>query len=97
VGAASALSYINAYLALGPTDKYADGMRLLRALLAPGSTSSPDLGRWRDSASANTLSGAYLTLWGGPDSAEAAIRLARLLAEGRPGEKPWSDGLCPAG
>jgi serine/threonine-protein kinase len=90
-GPASALRYIDAYLALGPTDKHADGMRLVRALLAPGSTTSPDLGRWLDSASANTLSGAYLTFWRVPDSAEAAIRLARLVAEGRPGEKPWSE------
>ena len=90
-GPASALRYIDAYLALGPTDKHADGMRLMRALLAPGSTSSPDLDRWLDSASANTLSGAYLTVWRVPDSAETAIRLARLVAEGRPGEKPWSD------
>jgi serine/threonine-protein kinase len=90
-GTAEALRYINAYLALGPTDKYADGMRLLRALLSPGSTSSVDLERWLDTASANTLSGVYLTLWRIPDSAEVAIRVARLLAEGRPGEKPWSD------
>jgi hypothetical protein len=90
-GPDSALSHVNAYLALGPTDKYADGMRLVRALLAPGSTSSPDLARWLDSASANTLSGAYLTLWRVPDSAEGATRLARLLAEGRPGEMPWSE------
>ncbi len=34
-GPASALRYINAYLALGPTDKHADGMRLVRALLGP--------------------------------------------------------------
>jgi hypothetical protein len=96
-GPPSALSYINAYLALGPTDKYADGMRLLRALLAPGSTSSPDVLRWLDSASANTLSDAYFTLWGVPDSAEVAIRLARLLAEGRPGDKPWSESAFGRG
>jgi protein kinase-like protein len=90
-GPASALRYVDAYLALGPRDKHADGMRLVRALLASGSTSPPDLARWLDSASANTLSGAYLTLWRVPDSTEAAIRLARLLAEGWPGEKPWSE------
>jgi serine/threonine-protein kinase len=90
-GPDSALSYINAYLALGPTDKHADGMRLVRALLTPGSAHSPDLARWLDTASAAALSGAYLTFWRIPDSAEAATRLARLLAEGRPGEKPWSE------
>jgi serine/threonine-protein kinase len=90
-GPAGALRYVDAYLALGPTDKYADGMRLVRALLTPGTASSPDLGRWLDSASANTVSGAYLAFWRTPDSAEVALRLARALAEGRPGEPPWSD------
>jgi serine/threonine-protein kinase len=90
-GPTSALRYLNAYLGLGPTDKYADGMRLVRALIAPESTSSSDLARWLDTASANTLSGAYLAVWRVPDSAAAAIRLARLMAEGRPGDRPWSD------
>jgi serine/threonine-protein kinase len=90
-GSASALRYINAYLTLGPTDKYADGLRLVRALLAPESTSSSDLERWLDSASANTLAPAYLAVSRVPDSAETSVHLARLLAEGRPGEKPWSD------
>jgi serine/threonine-protein kinase len=90
-GPTRALRYLDAYLALGPKDKHAGGMRLVRAMLAPGSTSSPALDRWLDTASANTLSGAYLTFWRVPDSAEAAIRLARLMAEGRPGEKPWSE------
>jgi serine/threonine-protein kinase len=92
-GPAAALRYIGPYLALGPTDKHADGMRLVRALLVPdGSTHPrPDLDRWLDSASANTLSGAYLTFWRIPDSMEIAVRLARHLAEGRPGERPWSD------
>jgi eukaryotic-like serine/threonine-protein kinase len=90
-GPDTALRYVNAYLALGPTDKHAGGMRLLRALLSPDSTSSAGLNRWLDTASANELSGAYLAMWAVPDSAEVAVRLARLLAEGRPGEKPWSE------
>jgi hypothetical protein len=66
-------------------------MRLVRAFLTPGSPSSSAIEPWLDSASANTLSGAYLTFWRIPDSAEVAIRLARGLAEGRAGEQPWSD------
>jgi serine/threonine-protein kinase len=89
-GAASALRELDAYLALGPTDKYADGMRLVRAILA-SPPNSPDVERWVDTASANTLSGAYLALWRVPDSAEAVLRVSRAAAEGRPGEKPWSD------
>jgi eukaryotic-like serine/threonine-protein kinase len=90
-GPAAALRYVDRYLALGPTDRYAGSMRLLGALLSPASTSTPGLNRWLDTASAGALSGAYLALWDIPDSAEIAIRLARLLAEGRPGEKPWSE------
>jgi serine/threonine-protein kinase len=90
-GRAGARRYIDRYLALGPTDKYAGGMRLLRTLLSPDSGSARDLDRWLDTARADVLSTAYLTTWEVPDSAETAVRLARLLAEGRPGEKPWSE------
>jgi hypothetical protein len=92
-GPAGALRYADPYLALGPTDKHADGIRLVRALLTSGAKagSSRDVEGWLDSASANTLSGAYLTFWGIPDSAEIAVRLARHLAKGRPGERPWSE------
>ena len=89
-GPDSALRYVERYLALGPTDKYAGGMRLMRVLLAPGSVSPADLARWLDTASADVLSGAYLAT-GYSRSAETALRLARLLAQGRPGEKPWSE------
>jgi serine/threonine-protein kinase len=89
-GPDSALRYVDDYLALGSTDKYAGSMHLMHALLSPASTSPADLARWLDTASADVLSGAYLALWAVPDSAEVALRLARLLAEGRPGEKPWS-------
>ena len=90
-GPAAALRYVDRYLALGPTDRYAGSMRLLGALLSPGSTSTPGLKRWLDTASADALSGAYQAWWNIPDSAEVALRLARLLAEGRPGDKPWSE------
>jgi hypothetical protein len=89
-GPPRALRYVDAYLALGPTDRYAEGMRLLRALLAPEATSAVDLGRWLDTASADVLSTAYLALEQQTDSAELATRLARLMV-GRPGEKPWSE------
>jgi tetratricopeptide (TPR) repeat protein len=92
-GPAGARHYIDPYLALGPRDKHADGIRLVHALLSPGGGSHPsvDVDGWLDSASANTLSSAYLTFWRVPDSMETALRLSRHLAEGRPGEKPWSD------
>ena len=90
-GPAAALRYVDRYLALGPNDKYSGSMRLMRALLSPESTSPASLNRWLDTASADALSGAYLAFWALPDSAEVALRLARLLAQGRPGEKPWSD------
>jgi TolB-like protein len=89
-GPAAALRYVDDYLTLGPTDKYAGSMRLTRALLSPRSASTTGLNRWLDTASADALSGAYLAMWGIPDSAEVALHLARLMAEGRPGEKPWS-------
>jgi serine/threonine-protein kinase len=90
-GHEAALRRIDAYLALGPTDKHANGQRLVRRLLDPETASDPETERMLDTASANTLSPAYLTFWSLPDSAEQALRIARLMAEGRPGNPPWSE------
>ncbi len=90
-GPGAARRRIDAYLALGPTDKHAGAQKLVRRLLDPATASDPETQQLLDTASANTLSSAYLTLWAYPDSAEYALRLARLMAEGRPGYPPWND------
>ena len=90
-GPAAALRRIDAYLALGPTDKHAHGQRMVRRLLDPATASDPETERMLDTASAGTLSSVLLTFWGYPDSAEQALRAARLMAEGRPGLPPWND------
>jgi eukaryotic-like serine/threonine-protein kinase len=90
-GAAATLPYLKAYLAQGPSDKYSGGMRLLDALLRPESMPATELNHLLDTASADLLATAYQSVWSSSDSAELGVRLARLLAEGRPGEKPWSD------
>jgi serine/threonine-protein kinase len=90
-GLDSAQAYIDRYLALAPSDKHADGMRLLSLLLDPTAAASAETRLFLDTASANPISTAYLALWDETDSAEVAIRLSRLLAEGRPGFRPWSN------
>ena len=90
-GPDSAQAYIDRYLALEPSDKHADGMRLVSLLLDPTTAGSAETLLFLDTASANPISTAYLALWYETDSAEVAIRLSRLLAEGRPGFRPWSN------
>jgi serine/threonine-protein kinase len=90
-GVDSAQAYIDRYLALAPSDKHADGMRLVSLLLDPTTAASAETRLFLDTASANPISTAYLALWDETDSAEVAIRLSRLLAEGRPGFRPWSN------
>ncbi len=91
-GPDSAQAYIDRYLAMAPSsDKHAGGMSLLSLLLDPTTATSTETQLFLDTASANPISSAYLALWDETDSAEVAIRLSRLLAEGRPGFRPWSD------
>ncbi len=89
-GPDSAQAYIDRYLAMGSSDKHAGGMRLVSLLLDPITAASAETQQFLDTASANPISAAYLALWDAADSAEVAIRLSRLLAEGRPGFRPWS-------
>lgn len=79
-----ARSYIRRYLALGPRDAYADGIRLTEMLLDPSRRYSPSVQRILDTASADLLTAALANFRAWADSSETGIRLARLLAEGRP-------------
>ncbi len=96
-GPAEARKYIDAYLSLAPRDKHADGIRLVGRLLDPAEAHAPETEQFLRTAGANTLSSAYLTFWDYSDSAETATRLARMLAEGRPGFRPWSDSVVGRG
>lgn len=86
----AARRYIDGYLASDPTDMHAGGERLVRLLL-DSPVSSEQTQQVLDTASANALSPAMLAFWWYPDSTEWGLRLARRLAEGRPGNPPWDD------
>ncbi|HWO88953.1 MAG TPA: tetratricopeptide repeat protein, partial [Gemmatimonadales bacterium] len=84
--------YIRSYLALNPRDIYADGIRLTEMLLNPRLRHSAEVQRILDTASADLLTAALANFRSWPDSSETSIRLARLLAEGRPsGAALYSD------
>ena len=66
-------------------------MRLVSLLLDSTTAESAETQLFLDTASANPISSAFLTLGLETDSTEWAVQLARLLAEGRPGFRPWSN------
>jgi serine/threonine-protein kinase len=90
-GPEAALRHIDAYLALGPTDRHSSGQALVRRLLDPATASDAETELMLDTASAGTLASVQLTFWQYPDSAETALQAARRMAEGRPGLPPWND------
>jgi serine/threonine-protein kinase len=76
-GAAAAIRYADAYLALQPKDVNAAGIRLVRDLLAGGPAAVTAL----DHASAAELRHASSTTIGASDTGEVALRIARALRD----------------
>lgn len=72
--------YTRPYLALGPSDSYADHIRLLNAVL---NASTPEQSKRADSliraTRADGILAAIFSAWQYPDSAETGLRLARVL------------------
>lgn len=79
-GAASARRYIRAYLALEPSGRYSQTIRLADVLLDPARAPSIDVARLVDTLSAEGLCEATTLLRHVPDSAEIEVRIARALA-----------------
>jgi hypothetical protein len=82
---AAARSYITRYLGLTANVSEGAGLRVVYQLLDREQAGSPQLEAVLDTASANVLFDAWRTVQRWPDSAEAAIRLLRLLAAGHRG------------
>ncbi len=81
-GASAADRYFHAYLAAHPVEQFADNRELwlTHALLDAGRTSAKQLQRAIDTLPPATLYEAITGLAVWPDSAESAIRLARMVA-----------------
>ena len=78
-GPAASLQYARAYLALNPTDKQADAIRLAAVLLDPRESASPATRALLDTISGTVIRKAWNALRRWPDSAETAVRLLRAL------------------
>jgi hypothetical protein len=81
--------YLKPYLALGPEDSNADGLRLVRAIL--DSSPIPNLTARLAVVQGNGLFGALLALSHLPDSAEASVAIARYMASKSWPEPPLND------
>ena len=79
-GARVARRYVEAYLALQPSDAEADGIRLVRALLDDG-TSSESMGQRVALEPRDVLTNAWFAVRRLSDTSELAVQLARALAE----------------
>jgi serine/threonine-protein kinase len=79
---AAARRYAALYLALTPTDVEGSGIPLIAKLLDPTAASSAAVQQLLDTASADALGLARTTFSHWPDSAETALRVARLAARG---------------
>ena len=77
-GAAVARRYALAYLALGPTDAEADGIRLVNRLLDEASSES--IGHRVALESRDVLTNAWFAMRRLADTSELAVRIARALA-----------------
>jgi eukaryotic-like serine/threonine-protein kinase len=82
---AAAQRYVDRYLGLTSQVPEGAGIRLVHELLDPAQSGSPRLQSVLDRASANVLFDAWRTVHSWPDSAEAGVRLLRLLNTGRSG------------
>jgi len=81
----AARRYITGYLRLTANVSEGAGLRVVYQLLDRTQASSPELHATLDTASTNVLFDAWRTVQRWPDSAEAAIRLLRLLSAGHRG------------
>jgi serine/threonine-protein kinase len=75
--------YLDAYVALRPPGPQGDAMRLAIRLMNPAAARSRDLQQILDTASAVVLFKAFQPLGWWFDSAETAVHLTRLMADGR--------------
>jgi serine/threonine-protein kinase len=97
-GAKVARRYANAYLALGPTDAEAEGIRLVNELLDEG-TSNESVGQRVALESRDVLTNAWFALRRLADTAELAVRIARTLAQSAAAEedvRTWESRLAMA-
>jgi serine/threonine-protein kinase len=88
-GAEAMRRYLRPYLALGPKDVNADGLRLVQTILDSGRIA--DLATRFASVPGDGLFAAYLALSRLPDSAEVAIEISRFMASRTWAEPPLSD------
>ena len=84
-GPAAGHRYAERYLALGPTDASAAGIRLADQLMER----PQDTERLLREAAPSALRDAELALRGAADTAESAVALARALAAAPEGDAPW--------
>jgi len=92
---AAARRYAAQYLALTPTDVEGSGIPLIAKLLDPTAAFSAEVQHLLDTASAYALGLARTTFSHWPDSAETALRVARLLARGgHRGPAFWTDSAA---
>ena len=82
------LRYARPYLALNPTEAAHRGVLLIEPLVDARRARSPEVAALLDTARTSALVSARTILRRWPDDAETAVRLSRLLAEGRPSEYP---------
>jgi hypothetical protein len=82
------LRYARSYLALDPKEPAHRGVRLVTRLIGPQRLQGSGRRQLLDTIGADALVSARTILRHWPDSAETAVLLSRLLAEGRPSEYP---------
>jgi tetratricopeptide (TPR) repeat protein len=81
--AVTARRYIRAYLALKPSDAAAEGIRVVDAVTQPRIDGAREVQTLLDTVSAEALFTAWAALRRWPDSAETALRVARLPLDRR--------------
>lgn len=86
-GRAEGRRHAEAYLALNPTDRDADGVRLLLQMTDPAIVGTPELAKTLDSLPLEVLKSAMSEIGGWPDSAATAITLVRAVAR-KPSSSP---------
>jgi serine/threonine-protein kinase len=75
--------YLKAYLAQDPTDREADAMRLVARITDPRTAGSSETARMLDTASNDVLNFSSVAVYSYPDSAQTAVRLAKLVSPSR--------------
>jgi serine/threonine-protein kinase len=81
-GPTLALRYVNRYQAIAPVEAASSGARVLQALLEPPGITSPAVRQLIDTLSPGVLYSVRNSVRRWPDTAETAVRLARVLAWG---------------